>query len=58
VSTVVPRTYLKEDSNGRTLSMVRCPFCDKEMQTKREPEFRSHLRTECEEAPREIDYGR
>jgi hypothetical protein len=35
--------------------MVRCPFCHKQMRTQKEPEFRSHLRTECEEAPREVN---
>lgn len=58
MSTVRPRNYVIDTSSGRQQSLhtARCPFCDKEMETQREPEFRSHLRTECEEAPREVEY--
>jgi len=31
-----------------------CPFCDEPMSG--EPEFREHLRVECGEAPREVEY--
>lgn len=58
MSTVRPRNYIIDVSDGRQQSLhtVRCPFCDEEMETKREPEFRSHLRTDCKEAPREVEY--
>ena len=55
-----PRRYIKDVATGHStqqLHMVRCPFCDEPMTTQREPEFRSHLRTECEEAPREVNHG-
>jgi len=59
VSVVCPRDYVVDisDTSTQVLHTVRCPFCDKEMETEREPEFRSHLRTECEEAPREVELG-
>jgi len=55
VSTVLPRDYVIDvsDTRKQSLHTVRCPFCDEPMETRREPEFRSHLRTDCEEAPRE-----
>ena len=54
-SSVNPRTYIKQDDNGRTLTMVRCPFCHKAIEPPREPFFRNHLHKRCEEAPREVN---
>jgi hypothetical protein len=46
--------YAKVADDGQTVNLRACPFCDEPMSG--EPEFREHLRVECDEAPREVEY--
>jgi len=51
-SMVQPRERMEK--RGTRLHLRACPFCDEPMSG--EPEFREHLRFECDEAPREVEY--